>query len=309
MDILDTPHMSGAHPYPGLISKQVHSGRYFFGDLDVRTDGADLTVNFAGREDCSPDFHLVRSGFRYHAFEYIASGRWCLRVNGQEQVLEPGAVFGYTPATRFELQALDSSDLIKYFVDFSGRRAGPLLDRCRIVDGSPVYLGAPHRIREMLDQLLDCAASSPAIAAEMAAHLTGFLLLRIREEAGASRHPASSGNNAYLRCRRYVEHHFASLRTVEAIADACHLDPSYMCRLFREHCGETPYQLLIRLKMNHAAELLVLNHDSVKAAAHAVCFDDPYHFSRVFKRTFGLAPRLFVRRILEHRELGSVRQR
>ncbi len=322
--------MSGALPYPGFISKQVLSGRYLFGDLDSGPDNPDLTVNFAGREDCSPDFHLVRSGFRYHAFEYIASGRWCLRVNGREHTLEPGAVFGYTPATRFELQAIqcsggpgsgvaakrterkaghrsgrekdDSCDLIKYFVDFSGRRAGPLLARCRIADGTPAYLGAPHRIQEILDQLLDCAGSSPASAAEMAAHLTEFLLLRIREEAGGNRHPATPANEAYRRCRRYAENHFASIRTVEAIASACHLDPSYMCRLFREHCGETPYQLLIRLKMNRAAELLVLRNASVKEAAHAVSFDDPYHFSRVFKRTFGLAPRLFVRRILEHRE-------
>ncbi len=322
--------MSGALPYPGFISKQVLSGRYFFGHLDSRPDSPDLTVNFAGREDCSPDFHLVRSGFRYHAFEYIASGRWRLRVNGRDHTLEPGSVFGYTPATRFELQVIadrggscsrvgaehterdwgngvrrkqgDSCNLIKYFVGFSGLRAGPLLARWRIADGTPIYLGAPHRIQEILDQLLDCAASPPASSAEMAAHLTGFLLLRIREEAGANQHPTSPAHNAYLRCRRYVENHFASVRTVEAVATACHLDPSYMCRLFREHCVETPYQLLVRLKMNRAVELLVLRHASVKEAAHAVSFDDPYHFSRVFKRTFGVAPKLFVRRILKHRE-------
>jgi AraC-like DNA-binding protein len=47
------------------------------------------------------------------------------------------------------------------------------------------------------------------------------------------------------------------------------------------------------MKMNHAAELITRANFSVKAAAVEVGFEDPYHFSRVFKRVHGVAPSLF----------------
>ncbi len=297
--------MPESQPYPGFISKQVLNGRYLFGDFDSEPNDQGLTVHCAGREECAPDFHLVRAGFRYHAFEYIASGRWSLRVNGQDCILEPGAVFGYTPETSFELRALDSEGLIKYFIDFSGKRAIRRLLQCRIADGTPAYLGSGHRLHEIFDQIIDAVTSPPAVAAEMAGYLADFMLLRIREDARGNFHPASHAHETYLRSRRYIENHFSTLRTVETAAEACHVDPSYLCRLFREHGGETPYQFLIRLKMNRAAEFLVLKHSTIKEAAHAVNFDDPYHFSRVFKKTFGLAPRHFVQRFLERRRTGS----
>ena len=47
--------------------------------------------------------------------------------------------------------------------------------------------------------------------------------------------------------------------------------------------------------MQHAARLLTQSEVSVKAAGMAVGFDDPYHFSRVFKQIHGVAPRDFKR--------------
>ncbi len=51
---------------------------------------------------------------------------------------------------------------------------------------------------------------------------------------------------------------------------------------------------LTRLKMNYAAELLMKKHLSVKEAANAVSFFDPYHFSRVFKKIHGISPSKYL---------------
>ena len=69
------------------------------------------------------------------------------------------------------------------------------------------------------------------------------------------------------------------------------LSPSYLCRLFREHGELSPYQFLLRLKMNLALDRLLLSGGRVKQACYESGFTDPAHFSRLFKQIHGLSPR------------------
>jgi YesN/AraC family two-component response regulator len=52
---------------------------------------------------------------------------------------------------------------------------------------------------------------------------------------------------------------------------------------------------LSRLKMNYAAERLQQSGVLVKHVAEETGFSDPFHFSRVFRKTLGLAPKDFKR--------------
>lgn len=57
---------------------------------------------------------------------------------------------------------------------------------------------------------------------------------------------------------------------------------------------ETPLQLLNRLKMAQAAELFTTQGLLVKEAADQCGYADPFHFSRVFKRVYGIPPETFI---------------
>jgi AraC-like DNA-binding protein len=85
------------------------------------------------------------------------------------------------------------------------------------------------------------------------------------------------------------------LRTQAQIARECHVNPAYLCRLFRRYDHQTPYQYLMRLKMNLAAQRLRDPGSLVKQVAAALGFSDPFHFSRAFKSVFGLSPEAFRR--------------
>jgi transcriptional regulator GlxA family with amidase domain len=65
--------------------------------------------------------------------------------------------------------------------------------------------------------------------------------------------------------------------------------------LFRRYDHESPYQYLLRLKMNYAAERLQQTGVLVKQIAEEAGFADAFHFSRVFRKTLGLAPKDFKR--------------
>jgi AraC-like DNA-binding protein len=99
----------------------------------------------------------------------------------------------------------------------------------------------------------------------------------------------------YQRCRRHIQANCEQLRSVAEIARQCHIDAAYLCRLFQRFDHQTPYQLLMRTKMNAAAGRLQDPDVLVKQVALEMMFDDAGHFSRAFKSVFGLSPEAFRR--------------
>jgi AraC-like DNA-binding protein len=98
----------------------------------------------------------------------------------------------------------------------------------------------------------------------------------------------------YQRCRRFIEDHFLELHSLQEAASGCHVDAAHLCRLFRRYDQQTPYQYLMRLRMNRAAELLREPGVLVSEVADALDFSDPFHFSRSFKRVFDVSPSDFM---------------
>ena len=82
---------------------------------------------------------------------------------------------------------------------------------------------------------------------------------------------------------------------VEEAARVCHIDPSYLSRLFQRFGHTTPYRFLTKLKMNRAATLLLDQRMFVKEVAEQLGFIDAFHFSRTFKRIYGISPERFIR--------------
>jgi AraC-like DNA-binding protein len=72
----------------------------------------------------------------------------------------------------------------------------------------------------------------------------------------------------FQQCRQHIDQHSLRLRTLEQIATECHVNNAYLCRLFRRYDKQSPYQYLLRLKMNHAAERLQRPGALVKRLKH-----------------------------------------
>ncbi|WP_183565690.1 AraC family transcriptional regulator [Mucilaginibacter sp. SP1R1] len=78
--------------------------------------------------------------------------------------------------------------------------------------------------------------------------------------------------------------------TVEQIAGKVNLSPSYFAMLFRRTTGAPPIDYFINLKMQKACELLNINNHKISTIALDFGYDDPYYFSRIFKKCIGLSP-------------------
>jgi AraC-like DNA-binding protein len=131
--------------------------------------------------------------------------------------------------------------------------------------------------------------------AALCARLLECLALKLADAHAPAEGAETLAFSTFEQCQRHIQQHFRRLRTLEQIADECHVNGAYLCRLFRRYGHQSPYQHLLRLKMNLAAELLQQPGALVKTVAEQAGFGDPFHFSRAFKGVFGLSPDAFRR--------------
>ncbi len=80
---------------------------------------------------------------------------------------------------------------------------------------------------------------------------------------------------------------------LEAMAARVGLSYSYARALFKAQTGQAPNQYLIALKLRRAKELLLATDRRIHCIAESVGYDDPYYFSRLFKKRERLSPERF----------------
>jgi AraC-like DNA-binding protein len=254
-----------------------------------------LTLVCGGVERCTADYAIHRSTFPFHSIEYVVRGRGTVKLKNRLHPLQPGSLFSYGPGVAHDIASDPAEPLVKYFVDFSGRKAKVLLHFCSLAGGRVAQVFPANELQAVFDELILCGLKGTRYSAQAGEKLLECLVLKIAGSRAPLEGQETLAFATYQQSRQHIQQHFRRLKTLRQISAECHLNHSYLCRLFRRYDHQSPYQYLLRLKMNLAAELLRQPAVLVKQVAEETGFGDPFHFSRAFKAVFGLSPDAFRR--------------
>lgn len=279
---------------PDYFSLQIAEAKRFY--LELKPSGRTaLAVVSGGCEHCAADYVIRRSSFPYFSIEFVAQGKGTLHLQGRRHDLMAGTLFAYGPGIPHLIRSDPQERLVKYFVDFAGREAGALLRAHAPKPGRLIQTSGPGEVMALFDTLIREGLRNTPYTGRIAALLVRQLALKAAETALPAGSASSPAFATYCRCKQHLEQHWTSLHTLDAAAAACHVNASHLCRLFQRFGHQSPYQYLLRLKMNHAAQQLQVAGAAVKAVADSAGFSDPFHFSRVFKSVMGVSPSQFAR--------------
>lgn len=289
--------------HPSFLSSQVADARYFFLDLEADAEGP-LSVVCGGCEHCLPEYHIKRRDFPYFSIEYVLEGRGELKFKAGRHKLHGGCLFSYGPKVPHEIITSIDEPLIKYFVDFTGQGAEHLMREHVVGPGQMVRISTPDRIMNIFEMLLHNGRNGTSYSQDICIHLLKALILKTAENRLIEGSIESNAFATYLHCRLLIEESYYSLNNLNDIAEECHVEKAYLCRLFKRFDVHSPYQKLLRMKIEKAAELLLNTEYHVKEISSHLNFSDPYHFSRVFKRIYGKSPRDFRKTSHRHSRPG-----
>ncbi len=89
--------------------------------------------------------------------------------------------------------------------------------------------------------------------------------------------------------KNYVQINFKTV-TVEEMAKHFNLSVPYISKYFKDKCGETITDYLQNIKMEKAKNYLKNSNMTIENIAYSIGYQNVEHFSRLFKKKYGVAP-------------------
>jgi AraC-like DNA-binding protein len=277
---------------PEFFSKQITDAKRFYIQKSSKITSR-LEVICGGCEHTIADYKINRKDFPYYCIELVTKGNGTAILQDQSCELKSGTIFTYGPGISQKISAAYGESMVKYFIDFTGSNGRELIDNYISPLGTSINIDRPDEIVATFNNLLGQGLSESPYKSITCSLLLEYLIYQIAGSMVCKPVSRSRAYITYQQCRQYIKSNFILLNSLEDIANACMIDASYMCRLFKRFDTQTPYQYLLNLKMTYAADEFRQTNIFVKEMAYKLGFSDPFHFTRTFKKFFGVCPQTF----------------
>lgn len=258
----------------------------------------DLGMYQYGYEKCKSGHSFGPASRNHYLFHYIISGTGTLRANntkGEEQTysIKSGQGFLLFPGQITTYIADEKLPWEYMWIEFDGLRVKGALDLTELSINTPVYHSNSKDLRMQLQEemlyIVHHAKESPF---HLIGHLYLFLDYLTRSAKSTKLISYNKMSDYYIKeAINYIEQNFQNNISIEDIADVCGINRSYFGKIFRNSIGQSPQEFLINYRMTKATELLKLTSLSIAEIGSAIGYENQLHFSRAFKKIYGVSPR------------------
>lgn len=234
---------------------------------------------------------------RLHQVLMIARGGGRARFDGDSRHLSNGLVanvpagtvhgFSFTPGTEGWVVTIPAEVLDEGLAEGEGLR--PLLARPAVIDGTEDMLATIKAIFAAYDgRAFARAHELRARVALLAGLVARGIAAQAPEEGGAPTETALQ-----RRFEALVDAHYAEHLRVATYADRLGVTPTHLTRVMRTATGQPATAAIQDRIIREARRNLAYSNLSVSQIAYGLGYEDPAHFSRVFRRATGLSPSAF----------------
>lgn len=91
----------------------------------------------------------------------------------------------------------------------------------------------------------------------------------------------------------YIYNHISERLTVEILAEAVGISPTYFSRVFKKEIGTSVSDFIRKLKIEYAKNLLLYSSADMADIAFQLSFSSQSHFIQQFRQQTGMTPKVF----------------
>lgn len=279
--------------------------------FDVTYNDFNPTIFFASKQKM-----LKESSYHEHDFTeltYILSGKAKYLVEGKVCEVEAGDIIICNPGVKHSNIIVNPKEpTVEFFAGFTGFHFKNMPPNSIILpDGSHILRTTSESKQEIAKHCYEMIAENESNQVGkyfmLKAHLMQILLLMIRdisvvEDTAQKGCNFESYNKSYAvkKIINYLNENYENKISLDQIAHNMYLSPVYISKIFKEETGESPINYLIKIRLEKARDILLTSESgSIKSIANRVGYDDVYHFSKLFKKYYGISPLYYKKTALE----------
>lgn len=257
----------------------------------------DLKVFQIGIEECHPGHHYGPVARNHYLFHLIVAGKGTFLTDRTGPFeLGKGQGFLICPDQITTYYADYDDPWTYYWIELDGLRVNQLFRAGGLNIDNPILTlpneSAERRAAFELQYILD--HSDLTIN-----HLLGhtYLFLDYIDQASPqvenSELSTSKKQSYFDEIHGFISKHYAEDITIDQIAALCRLNRSYLNSLFKTEFGISIQQFLIQFRLAKSIQLLAETTLSIKEVSEKVGYHDQLHFSKSFKKIYGVSPKIW----------------
>ena len=135
------------------------------------------------------------------------------------------------------------------------------------------------------------------------------MILRLTQKIVQGHHDeddrTSQKNDELVRIiTEYLDENYAEAINLKDLGERFHLNHYYLAHIFKEETGVSPIKYVMHRKIGEVQNRLMNTNDSIQDIGEAMGFSSSCHLSSVFKKYFGISPKVYRQNFKESDRAG-----
>ena len=224
---------------------------------------------------------------------YCTDGSGWVDYQGARYVLGPGQSFIIPAGAPHAYGADDAAPWTLYWVHFKGDMAPYFAEGCdrvcAMADPDHDRITGRTTLFEELFLAVEAGFGDEQLRYACAT-LYHFLGTFRYLQAGYQTRREEDGLDIIARCRDFIREHIEQHISLEDLCRFTGFSPARCNAVFKRHTGMPPGAYVQEMRIQLAMQLVDLTDLHVNQVCHKVGIEDPYYFSRLFRKRTGSSP-------------------
>lgn len=248
-----------------------------------------------GYFDCKPSYGLQRNVFSSYLLLVMLTGSLSYQTRHNRGIARAGQVLLLDCNAPHAYAAQGKCSFT--FLHFAGAQSQELYEEIERSIGNLIQMPDPNVLHEAIGEMLFSMRNDRRMNESETSALIYGMLMKLLQQSGASGE-GGLGNPVVDRAIAYIQSHLTEKLSVDEIAANAGYSPSYFSHMFTEETGMSPYQFVMKSRIEQSQQLLKTTRQTVQEIAFQCGFNSAANFCYTFRRIVKLSPHEYRKRPL-----------
>lgn len=239
------------------------------------------------------DVSMDRTRVDYYLI-YLVNGNGYYRINNSLHTVPAGNIMLYSPYEEQDYYYLGNEQAELYWIHFTGAAMEQLLESLGLSGGHIFQVGIQTECINLFERIIhEIHIKNPGYHQFCISYLLQLLSIFSRESLLYEKGKSLFKNSDIENIIKSMQLEYQSNHPITYYAQRCNFSVYQFIRKFKNATKMSPAKYIEKIRIDKGKELLTDTDLTINEISGIVGFNDPFYFSKVFKKSTGLNPMAF----------------